>query len=121
MRLKALGGQTDTNTWYQQQTIICTHGKIPPQFIFLKSPSNNKKTGENVNPWLSDPLFAKPTKKTLNSKFLHVFYGSCSKVGSTNLLPVSKDWKWFYLKREEESILILEREFQWLTVPRNLP
>lgn len=120
MRLKALGGQTDTNTWYQQQTIICTHGKIPPQMFFLKSPSNKKNRRKNVNPGLSDPLFAKPTKKTLNSKFLHVFYGSCSKVGSTNLLPVSKDQKWFHLEREE-SILILERGFQWLTVPRILP
>ncbi len=51
MRLKALGGQTDTNTWYQQQTIICTHGKIPPQMFFLKSPSN-KKTGEKM--WTQD-------------------------------------------------------------------
>ncbi len=95
--------------------------KFHHNFFFLKSSSKNKKTGENVNPWLSDPLFAKPTKKMLNSKFLHVFYGSCSKVSSTNLLPVSKDRKWFYLEREEESILILERGFQWLTVPRILP
>lgn len=43
MRLKALGGQTDTNTWYQQQTKICTHGKIPPQIFFLSLLPTTKK------------------------------------------------------------------------------
>jgi hypothetical protein len=83
--------------------------KFHHKFFFLKSPSNNKKTGENVNPWLSDPLFAKPTKKRWTQNSFMFFMGHVAR-SATLICCQSQRTKSDSILREKKKVFLSLRE-----------